>query len=718
MRRRRQALQVQTFPFLAVLLCTMGSLILLLLVIDRRAKAAARTKLLQAAQETVRKQTEAEAQAAAARQAEWDRKRQELHALLARQEEDLRQKIEAVQTQATAAAGKLAAEQARHAGLLHRLQDEQGLLAKDRQDLDARRAALQEAAGMEDGAKKEVARLAAELAHLEEALAGLKALRRREQQTYSVVPYLGKRGEGRRPLYVECAAGTVVFHPDHLALGGSDLSALAVRRELDRRLAEQQKTVGAAAAPYLLLLVRPSGIESYYLMKTALAGLQIDYGYELIDQDWVLDLSEGAQLAQGPAGRSGLESKIPPAPLATLRPPAPHGTAGARLAPPGMAVAPSGPGGRAGRASSGSAMLGTPTGLESSSSASAGPSGGPGSRGGSASVGLGLAGVPGGAEGSAPGRAAGTSAMTGPVLGGGSGGSAGLPGIGFTSVAAAGPPSLAVAAGPGLGGGGEVPGPPRMPTAPGSGTGPANGSPQGGEGPGAYGPRGPGLPGQGVAGSSAGGNAATGAAGSGGPDAGPGSPNASTVGVPPGQTGSLAGGATGASAGQGPAPLIPGPPTQGPSRIGVQGSQSQGEPSTPGTAPGPVSLLPDARNSPRAPVPLGRLIASRDWIIPVECRADSVTVLSTGMQYSLADLRPAAGRTNPLVDAVRQLIDRRQATVRPGEAPYRPVLRFRVWPDGLRSYYAANGLLETLRMPTIRENVETERRAVPDLLRP
>ena len=44
MKRRRQGLQVTTFPFLAVLLCAMGSLILLLLVIDRRAKVVARAK--------------------------------------------------------------------------------------------------------------------------------------------------------------------------------------------------------------------------------------------------------------------------------------------------------------------------------------------------------------------------------------------------------------------------------------------------------------------------------------------------------------------------------------------------------------------------------------------------------------------------------------------------------------------------------------------------
>ena len=41
MRRRRHTLQVSTFPFLAVLLCTMGALILILLVLDRRAKLAA-----------------------------------------------------------------------------------------------------------------------------------------------------------------------------------------------------------------------------------------------------------------------------------------------------------------------------------------------------------------------------------------------------------------------------------------------------------------------------------------------------------------------------------------------------------------------------------------------------------------------------------------------------------------------------------------------------
>ena len=57
MRKRRHVLQVSTFPFLAVLLCAMGSLILLLLVIDRRAKVVARAKALQAASQVEAQET-------------------------------------------------------------------------------------------------------------------------------------------------------------------------------------------------------------------------------------------------------------------------------------------------------------------------------------------------------------------------------------------------------------------------------------------------------------------------------------------------------------------------------------------------------------------------------------------------------------------------------------------------------------------------------------
>jgi hypothetical protein len=63
-----------------------------------------------------------------------------------------------------------------------------------------------------------------------------------------------------------------------------------------------------------------------------------------------------------------------------------------------------------------------------------------------------------------------------------------------------------------------------------------------------------------------------------------------------------------------------------------------------------------------------------------------------------------------VVAAVRQIIARRQATVKAGEAPYRPKIRFRVHPDGQRSYYCAYPLFEGLGIPMARQDLEAESR--------
>jgi len=101
---------------------------------------------------------------------------------------------------------------------------------------------------------------------------------------------------------------------------------------------------------------------------------------------------------------------------------------------------------------------------------------------------------------------------------------------------------------------------------------------------------------------------------------------------------------------------------------------------------------------------LSRLIGNRDWIIAIECKADAVVIQPWGQRFPVATT--PAGQEPPLVQAVRQLIARRQATVRSGEPPYRPLIRFQVHPDGQRSYYFAYPLLEVLRIPMSRENLE------------
>src|SRR5262249_19657972 len=108
----------------------------------------------------------------------------------------------------------------------------------------------------------------------------------------------------------------------------------------------------------------------------------------------------------------------------------------------------------------------------------------------------------------------------------------------------------------------------------------------------------------------------------------------------------------------------------------------------------------------RPPRPV-RLIGNRDWVIAVECRPDGVVLRSTGQKFALAALGGQAA-DNPLRQALQQQITRRQATVRPGEPPYRPQARLLVYPDGLRTYYLACSLLEQLGIPLTRQNVDAD----------
>ncbi len=95
MRRRRQKLQVSTFPFLAVLLCAMGSLILLLLVLDRRAKVVARAKERERQEAVLAQYSKADRE----RMAAYEQKRRELRQRLQAQETALHANLDSKQTE-------------------------------------------------------------------------------------------------------------------------------------------------------------------------------------------------------------------------------------------------------------------------------------------------------------------------------------------------------------------------------------------------------------------------------------------------------------------------------------------------------------------------------------------------------------------------------------------------------------------------------------------
>jgi hypothetical protein len=106
--------------------------------------------------------------------------------------------------------------------------------------------------------------------------------------------------------------------------------------------------------------------------------------------------------------------------------------------------------------------------------------------------------------------------------------------------------------------------------------------------------------------------------------------------------------------------------------------------------------------------------SNRDWIIPVECTANAILLPTARQRFPAESFVSLANLDHPLAKAVRQMIARRQAMVRPGEPAYRPSICFQIRPDGLRSYYLAYPVLENLGIPMARQELEAEPSKKPE----
>src|SRR5207247_10556406 len=135
------------------------------------------------------KKTAAEEHLAAERRAEYERRRQELHALLATQEQALRGQIDETRGKLAQAAAKLCQEQDRGQLLKSQLQHAHGRITDFKQAARAQQDTAATSARLTEEAQRELARQAAALDQLEQTLAGLKALRERQKNTYTLVPY-------------------------------------------------------------------------------------------------------------------------------------------------------------------------------------------------------------------------------------------------------------------------------------------------------------------------------------------------------------------------------------------------------------------------------------------------------------------------------------------------------------------------------------------------
>lgn len=266
------------FPFLAVLMCTMGALILLLVAITRQAR-------LQAAEAAEAVDTES-----------------------SQVEEDLIAARELVQLQISQLSASRQQTEAQLAEARLRLGHVEDHARRLREDLARLEAAWTELEKLSSDGGRQRSELQSELERLEAALVDAGRLLAEAQQaagsrkeSYAVVPYEGPNQTHRRPIYLECRKDAVVLQPEGIVFSPSDFDgplgpgnpldvALRATREywLSRKTADPE----GSGEPYPLLLVRPDGIEAYYVARAAMKTWGAEFGYELIGENWDLEFQQ------------------------------------------------------------------------------------------------------------------------------------------------------------------------------------------------------------------------------------------------------------------------------------------------------------------------------------------------------------------------------------------------------------------------------------------
>jgi hypothetical protein len=301
-RRANDGGSVLSFTFLDVLMCTMGSLLLLLVVFGVIAKKSTRARRegeearisLAALKAPNAPPAGVEAPVAAPTDASDP-------AALARQLERVRAEQETLERLRGQAAERRRDEAARIAHLEdheRRLEHDLGKLHVALQTL---KSAEEKQSVDQVQAEAEARRLKELIRETEERLTEMRKAGAGDK-SYAIVPYKGASGTFRRPVFIECTADAVTIQPEGIRLtvedfdgplrSGNPLAAAvrAAHEELNGRAAAAGQT--ALPDPYPLLIVRPDGAAAYAAALDAIRSWDSDYGYEFVEADWKLKYPE------------------------------------------------------------------------------------------------------------------------------------------------------------------------------------------------------------------------------------------------------------------------------------------------------------------------------------------------------------------------------------------------------------------------------------------
>jgi hypothetical protein len=268
MKRRQRNIDptVSLFPFLTVLICTIGMLIVLLVISVRAVGTQAHN--------------EAEKETADFDTLSSDVQDQiELHQLRSQGWLDARASlVEKVQ------AARLQRSFVQEA--LRELEDDAKILAAQLKLL------LETPDGTvdQDRSERAIAELRRKIELAEAELASISDVA--SPTVYNLVPHDGPNGTHRRPIYVECTNRSLIIRPLDIELPISDFAAPSEPgNPLDAALTTireywvKYQVAGGEGEPYPLLVVRPSGAQAFTLARRAMTSWVDEFGYELIEDE-------------------------------------------------------------------------------------------------------------------------------------------------------------------------------------------------------------------------------------------------------------------------------------------------------------------------------------------------------------------------------------------------------------------------------------------------
>ncbi len=269
------------FPFLAVLLCTMGALAVLLVAMAQvsrdKAERQAQVASKQPTQEELAQERYLKQQLAKAEQVEkqFSEKQEKLSKQLAAKQNQLRDVED-------------------H---LRRLQDEVKALQAEAMEI----IKLDEMHVSDHSlAEQEIERLKALKENLTKENQELAEEASKSSRRYAIVPLReGNNGTRRPAIYFECIEDGVILQPEGIKLTQQDFArpihvssplAAAVRAVQQYYVDyPQARASDEQGAPYPLFVIRPGGVIAYYRASTVLKSIDADYGYQPVAAGWDIE---------------------------------------------------------------------------------------------------------------------------------------------------------------------------------------------------------------------------------------------------------------------------------------------------------------------------------------------------------------------------------------------------------------------------------------------